>query len=113
MAKLTAAQARNLEIIRSAGGTIVRKHFEWFAPGTTKPIRGLNGNALKRLKRADLIRESWTDGRAHITLVPAQPQIVDGRPLVSGWTCDNVHAAPRCDDAACWHIPGPSYPEEK
>lgn len=36
-----------------------------------------------------------------------------GDRLVSGWICDGVHAAPRCDSATCWHIPGPIYPEEK
>lgn len=60
--RITDAQARQLEIIRAAGGTIVRRHFEWFVPGSSKPIRGLNGNALDNLVKAGLLRSFHSDG---------------------------------------------------
>lgn len=54
--KLTDAQTRNLEIIRAAGGVIVSKMWDWTAPDSSAPIRGLNGKALAGLARAGRIR---------------------------------------------------------
>jgi hypothetical protein len=78
--KLTASQARNLEIIRGVGGVIVSRRFEWFVPGSHVAIRGLNAVTLRGLNAAGLLAAFGADGAAMKmrNVIPARIELVEG-----------------------------------
>lgn len=59
MAKLTEAQEHNLRAIREAGGTLHRRSFTFYVPGSDVPVRGLNMTAIKSLIKRGLVVYTW------------------------------------------------------